>query len=270
MSALTQQQYNYLLQAIDPRRVQTLRGMSHLEAWDVRRTLTRVFGIGGWDQELLSASTVHTSSAMIRKKNKDKVEYGEPYEAFTVVYAVTLRLVIRDRNGDVICHFDEGAAGDSVNQPSVGDAHDMALKTAISQALKRAAVNLGDQFGLSLYNDGSREAVVHATMNPAKTDPNANVSSSAAEMPVGEVKPEPQAVVEEEPEESLTAEAMRDRGCDPNISVNELRSLYQQAKKLGLADAPITTDTGDLRTLGEFLIAKGGEARRRDKEAVPA
>ena len=37
----------------------------------------------------------------------------------------------------------------------IGDAHDMALKTAESGALKRAATNLGDQFGLSLYNDGS-------------------------------------------------------------------------------------------------------------------
>jgi len=34
------------------------------------------------------------------------------------------------------------------------------MKTALSQAMKRCAVNLGDGFGLSLYNDGSRDAVV--------------------------------------------------------------------------------------------------------------
>jgi hypothetical protein len=266
MTQLTPEQYNYLLQAIDPKRVQVLRGMSHLEAWDVRRTLTRVFGIGGWDQELLSATVACSSSATKRRKNKEGVEYGEPYEAFTVVYAVTLRLVIKDCHGNVICHFDEGAAGDSINQPSVGDAHDMALKTAISQALKRAAVNLGDQFGLSLYNDGSRDPVVHGTFNRPQAHDAASVATP--ELPIAEVKPEQTA--RQEPE---SAEELRDRACEPNVSVDELRSLYQLAKKLDLAAAMVVTDTGDEAKLGEFLIAKGGEARRRNgtaKQEVPA
>jgi hypothetical protein len=36
----------------------------------------------------------------------------------------------------------------------------MALKTAVSGALKRAASNLGDGFGLSLYRGGSMEPLV--------------------------------------------------------------------------------------------------------------
>jgi recombination DNA repair RAD52 pathway protein len=162
--------------------------MSHLEAWDVRRTLTRVFGIGGWDQELLSTELVHSIGAMRRRKDKEGVEYGDPYEAWTVVYAVTLRLVVKDGNGIPICHFDEGASGDSVNQPSVGDAHDMALKTAISQALKRAAVNLGDQFGLSLYNNGSTKQVVHRTLVPPAE---AAQPGEPTDLPVEQVQAEP-------------------------------------------------------------------------------
>lgn len=190
MSRLTIEQYNYLLQAIDPRRVQELRGMSHLEAWDVRRTLTRVFGIGGWDQELLSQELVHSVGAMRRRRNKEGVEYGEPYEAWTVVYTVTLRLVVKDRNGIHVCHFDDGASGDAVNQPSVGDAHDLAIKTAISQALKRAAVNLGDQFGLSLYNNGSADRVVHRTLVPPAEAP----SGEATELPIEQVQAEQQPI----------------------------------------------------------------------------
>ena len=40
----------------------------------------------------------------------------------------------------------------------------MAVKTAESDALKRAAINLGDQFGLSLYNNGSTAPVVTQTL----------------------------------------------------------------------------------------------------------
>ena len=41
----------------------------------------------------------------------------------------------------------------------------MAIKTAESDALKRAAINLGTQFGLSLYNDGSLADVIHTTLD---------------------------------------------------------------------------------------------------------
>jgi hypothetical protein len=40
----------------------------------------------------------------------------------------------------------------------------MAIKTAESDAFKRAAINLGDQFGLSLYNNGSTQPVVKQTL----------------------------------------------------------------------------------------------------------
>jgi len=134
---------------INGNRVRNLRGMSHLEAWDVRRQLIRIFGFGGFDIETISLDLV----AQNEKKTGDKSRW-------TVVYRAQVRLIVKDSHGKPIGYFDDGAAGDSVNQPSLGDAHDMAMKTAFSQALKRCAVNLGDQFGLSLYNDGSKDAVV--------------------------------------------------------------------------------------------------------------
>ena len=53
-----------------------------------------------------------------------------------------------------------------------GDAHDMAIKTAETQALKRAAINLGDQFGLSLYKKGSTGPLVRKIVGfvPAEQD----------------------------------------------------------------------------------------------------
>lgn len=164
MGQLTDKQREYLGKGISPGRVQKLRGMAHLEAWDVRRYLIRVFGYGGWDFEVLETELVHASAIDKQKKDKDDNPYT--YQAHTVVYRVTGRLIIKDENGFPIAHFDDGAAGDAVNQPSVGEAHDMALKTAMSQAIKRCAVNLGDQFGLSLYNDGDNEPVVKWSLIP--------------------------------------------------------------------------------------------------------
>jgi hypothetical protein len=47
----------------------------------------------------------------------------------------------------------------------------MAVKTAESDALKRAAINLGTQFGLSLYDNGSRNDVVgHSLVKPVSDD----------------------------------------------------------------------------------------------------
>lgn len=160
MANLTDKQRAYLAQGISPGRVKSLRGMAHLEAWDVRRYLIRAFGVGGWDFEVLETELVHQSAG--EKKRND----GTTYSVHTVVYRVTGRLIVKDEAGAVIASYDDGAAGDAINQPSVGDAHDMALKTAMSQAIKRCAVNLGDQFGLSLYNDGATDPVVKWSLIP--------------------------------------------------------------------------------------------------------
>ncbi|MBE4735767.1 Rad52/Rad22 family DNA repair protein [Streptomyces caniscabiei] len=146
---LTEQQVGFLLSPISGNRVRNLRGMSHLEAWDVRRQLIRIFGFEGFTVETLSLEL----AAERETKQGDRSRW-------TVVYRAQVRLTIKTADGKPITVFEDAAAGDAVNQPSIGDAHDLAMKTALSQALKRCAVNLGDQFGLSLYNDGSQDAVV--------------------------------------------------------------------------------------------------------------
>lgn len=152
---LTVEQVDALLLPLHRGRVRQVKGNAHLEAWDVRRHLLRVFGWGGWSFEVLSCDCI------LERSFWDDDTKTNPFKGrHTVIYRVTARLVINDASGQEIAHFDDGATGDSTNQPTLGDAHDMALKTAMSQALKRCAVNLGDRFGLSLYNGGGVEAVV--------------------------------------------------------------------------------------------------------------
>lgn len=171
MTRLTEQQVGFLLQPIAANRVRDLRGMSHLEAWDVRRQLIRIFGFDGFTIETLSLDLV------------SERETKPGANRWTVVYRAQVRLTIKTTTGDTIATFEDAAAGDAINQPKLGDAHDLAMKTALSQALKRCAVNLGDQFGLSLYNDGSRDAVVMRSL--------AYMGEPVRESEDAPVKPEP-------------------------------------------------------------------------------
>lgn len=150
-SDLTEQQRTTLLTGIYPGRVQYKQGMSHLEAWDVKRWLDRIFGIG-WDEEY--------ESVMVNERITEKKDGSERY---SVTYRAHARITIRSFDGRIIVVKEATAVGHMANLTSYGDAHDFAVKTAESQALKRAVVALGDQFGLSLYNNGSIDPVVIRT-----------------------------------------------------------------------------------------------------------
>lgn len=143
-------QYEQLLKPLNPSRVAKRSGgggmqLSYLEAWDVKAHLIRVFGFDGWSWDVLTADLVF----------EDKTDKGN----WNVGYKVIGRLIVHD--GPV--SFTEAAVG-SATLGQRGEAHDMAVKTAESDALKRAAINLGTQFGLSLYNNGATQDVVKATL----------------------------------------------------------------------------------------------------------
>jgi hypothetical protein len=149
---LTDRQLHELFGALAWDRVsKTPEGFSHLQQWDVRRTLLRVFGFGGFDTEILSVDVV-------REGNVPAGPHGP--RSFSVIYRVHQRLTVKDIHGVPLSSHDGVATGAALNVASLAEAHDNAVKEADSQSLKRAAVNLGDQFGLSLYDQGSIRPVV--------------------------------------------------------------------------------------------------------------
>jgi recombination DNA repair RAD52 pathway protein len=117
----------------------------------VKAHLIRVFGFANFDSD-----TIHEELVGIReyKSQQDK-------PMVEVIYRARHRLVIRDQWGNQLATYTEGAVG-SASGPdyTLADLHDNALKTAASDALKRCAINLGTQFGLSLYDDGNTQDVV--------------------------------------------------------------------------------------------------------------
>lgn len=148
--ALTDSQLEILFKPLNPVRVAKLEGkFSYLETWDVLAHLSRIFGPTGWDKEV-SYEVVYETD---RGSNR-----------WDVAYSAKCRLTVRDAEGNVVCVHEDAATGSAANQPSRADAHDLALKSAVSDALKRAAKDLGNQFGLSLYDDGSTKSVLGSSL----------------------------------------------------------------------------------------------------------
>ncbi|WP_298508207.1 Rad52/Rad22 family DNA repair protein [uncultured Nocardioides sp.] len=170
MNGVTEAQYGYLTQGLHQSRIRHLDGNSHLEAWDVRRTLIRVFGYGGWNVETIALDLVReieSPPGTLKRRNGSTNDRT----VWTVVYRAQVRLTVKDAQGREIARYEDAASGDAVNQPSLGDAHDLAMKASLSQALKRCAVNLGDQFGLALYNGGKADpVVVRSLVSPVAGD----------------------------------------------------------------------------------------------------
>lgn len=149
---LSELQREVLFGPLNEKRVSQRDGFSYLEEWDIEAHLTRVFGFEGWDKDI--------SYELIYEYQKDTTRTGGWY----VAYSAKCRLEIRDPEGVHVTSKEDGAVGDAQNQPQRGSAHHLALTSAVSTALKRAAKGLGTQFGLSLYNRGSLLPVVGSSL----------------------------------------------------------------------------------------------------------
>ena len=154
--SLAPEQVTQLLKPINPRRVLQANGMSHVSQQDVRAHLIRIFGFDGWDKEILELRCIRDTEVTVPGKNGKPDREGVP----SVTYLCRLRLTVRDPQGNVVKVAEDVGTGTSPNLPSYGDAHDFAAKNAVSYALKRCATDLGDQFGLSLYNKGQLAPLV--------------------------------------------------------------------------------------------------------------
>lgn len=159
--AFTAAQIAQMLKPVNARRVlQDGKKNSHLSQQDVRAHLVRLFGFGAFDIDVTGPDLVFEAE----RRN----ENGKPNNRWDVCYRATVRLTIRDPKGAKVCHYDGTATATAENQKR-GDAHGLAIRSSESLALKRAAINLGDQFGLSLYNKGQTAALVGGLIvNPTR------------------------------------------------------------------------------------------------------
>ncbi|MBN9049929.1 MAG: DUF968 domain-containing protein [Rhizobiales bacterium] len=129
------------------------RELSYIEGWHAIAEANRIFGPDGWNRE-----TVETKCLLGRERQ------GQ-YEA---VYVARVRITVRA--SDQTITRDGIGSGDAQGE-SLGEAHDKAIKTAETDATKRALATFGKPFGLSLYL--GKHQPKPATKNQADIPPSA-------------------------------------------------------------------------------------------------
>lgn len=299
--SLSRAQVDALLRPINPKRVLSdNKGMAHVSQQDVRAHLTRIFGFGGWSSEVVHLDIVREAPG----KDRDGKDKG-----WAVTYRAVVRLTIRDPRGAQVAIYEDAGTGTSPNLPTVGDAHDFACKVAVSMALKRAATNLGDGFGLSLYNKGQIAPLVIDTLvkpdgtsssddvqdkvpaqvsmghddagsSQTDTSPSAALPESSADQVSGRAASGPAAssTAASTPATSASTEdvvaSLRDRAIDATgmkkrEGIQLMARLSAEAAKAKVMQSPTTRPDGSATTLNVLL----DEAMRRlnsTAEAVPA
>ena len=176
---LTPAQRARLLRPLHPSRVrQNPKNFSYIPHNNSRAELIKTFGLCGFDLETLSVEQVSART-------------NEQGNRFWYVFRATVRLTVKDEHGNPLAVYTASGAGVAQNQPNEGDAVDNAIKGAESEAFKRCAINLGDQFGLSLYDDGALESVGGSLVDSPVLQAAAPQQSPAA--PAPQAQPEPAA-----------------------------------------------------------------------------
>lgn len=164
MNRLTPAQVKQLLQPIKPIRVlRDGKGMSHVSQQDVTAHLTRILGFGNFDTELLSVECIYEQPRLPKPTEDDPLPHVDFKTRWDVAYRASMRLRIKNPDGTYLAGYEDASVGEAQNLVR-HEAHDLAMKSAISLAKKRCAINLGDQFGLSLYNKGQMTALVRGTL----------------------------------------------------------------------------------------------------------
>lgn len=109
----------------------------YVEAHHVIREANRIFGFDGWSYAVTQLC-----------KTNDAVKG----ETLHVGYTAMVRLTVGDVQREDVGH----GQGHS---KSAGDAHDSAVKEAVTDAVKRCLRTFGDPFGLALYDKAKTNVV---------------------------------------------------------------------------------------------------------------
>jgi len=128
--------------------------LAYVESWHVIQEANRIFGFDGWSSETIETSLV----------------FEDPK---CVSYIAKVRITV----GNVIR---EGTGAGHGRMGGVGDKHESAIKEAESDARKRALMQFGDSFGLSLY-DKDKAWLKTEDSKPATTSSNKPIERSESD-----------------------------------------------------------------------------------------
>jgi DNA recombination protein Rad52 len=145
VTTLTQSLKQPLDSSVVKEREQSGMKLSYVESWYVIGQLNEVFGFDGWDRETTRLDLIQ----------QDTNQNGKARVAYTAQCVLTIRFP----EGQIVRRVGTGFGNGFDSDP--GKAHESAIKEAESDAMKRAAMTLGNRFGLALY-DKTKANVVNA------------------------------------------------------------------------------------------------------------
>ena len=136
--AFTDSQVRQLKAKLDPRYIKTRSAngvnLSYVEGWHAIAEANRIFGFDAWDRRTVSTACVWSGQS------------GQHHAA-----AYTAKVRVSVRAGDFIIVRDGSGTGEG-RASTPGQAHELALKGAETDATKRALATFGNSFGLALYD----------------------------------------------------------------------------------------------------------------------
>jgi hypothetical protein len=136
--ALSDTQVRQLRAKLEAKHVKTRNAngtdLHYVEGWHVIAEANRIFGYDAWDRRTLAARCVWS---------------GVSGQFHSAAYIAKVRVSVRA--GDVTI-VREGSGSGEGNALTPGQAHELALKGAETDATKRALATFGNPFGLALYD----------------------------------------------------------------------------------------------------------------------
>ena len=136
--AFTDTQICLLKAKLDPQYIKTRsangRSLNYVEGWHAIAEANRIFGFDAWDRRTISTACVWSGQS------------GQVYAA-----AYTAKVCVSVRAGEIIVVREGSGTGEGTGS-TPGQAHELALKGAETDATKRALATFGNSFGLALYD----------------------------------------------------------------------------------------------------------------------
>jgi DNA recombination protein Rad52 len=136
--AFTEAQVKSLEAKLDSKHVKTRQAqdttLTYVEGWHVIAEANRIFGYDAWDRQTITTHCVWS---------------GMANRHHAVAYAAKVRICVR---AGPITIVREGCGSGEAKALTPGEAHELALKAAETDATKRALATFGNPFGLALYD----------------------------------------------------------------------------------------------------------------------
>ena len=130
--------------------------LSYIEGYTAKSNANRIFGQGCWGYSVTKFEVFECTVKDVPNKDisgATKTQYSVGCYAIVKMWAQ-----VYGANAT----FEDVGYGSGISYSNMTDAHESAGKEAVTDALKRAMSNLGNQFGLCLY-DKDTEAVIPTT-----------------------------------------------------------------------------------------------------------